>query len=103
MHNELPIACNLDAPSFAARAAEIAALGRDALVAAEQDGPRALLRFAAGPGIRERVERFVAGEAACCAFLTMAVAEHDDEVILRVDAPTGAEAVVGELVAAFEA
>ena len=102
MPEELPIACSLDAAGLAAREAEMAALGRDALVSLERNGPRARLHFAAGAGIRERVERFLAAESACCAFLTMDIVDGDDEVILRIDAPVGAEPVLAEMVAAFE-
>jgi hypothetical protein len=102
MPNELPIACTLDAQDFASREVLMAELGRDALIDAIQDGPHALLRFAAGQGIRARVESFVAGESTCCAFLTMSVAQLGDEIELRIDAPADAELVLAEMVAAFE-
>jgi hypothetical protein len=103
MPHDLPIACTLDAADFAARERLMADLGRDALIAAEQTGRRAVLRFSAGIGIRNRnrVDSFVAGESQCCAFLTMHVSETADEVALTIDAPDGAEPVLAELVAAF--
>ena len=101
MPHDLPIACTLDAADFAGRERLMADLGRDALVAAEQTGPRAVLRFSAGTGIRDRVDSFVAGESRCCAFLTMHVSETADEVALTIDAPDDAELVLAELVAAF--
>ena len=101
MIQHLPVACTLNATDFAQREALIAQLARDALFSATQHGARAELRFAAGNGIRERVEAFTAGERACCAFLTMHVAERDNEIALTIDAPADAEPALTELVAAF--
>jgi hypothetical protein len=102
MPAELPIACSLSASELPDRMTEMAELGRDALLDARVDGARAQLRFAAGEGVRERVARFVEAESRCCAFLSFALAEAPDEVVLRIDAPAGAEGVLAELVAAFE-
>lgn len=64
----------------AALAARQMLLERQSLVPAEairhltplrNDGTRAELRFAAGAGVRERVDAIVAAESDCCAFLTM--------------------------------
>ena len=101
MTNELPIACSLGAGDLTHRLDEIAALGRDALLDSDLDGTRATLRFAAGPGIDERLARIVAAESECCAFLTMAVREDGDELVLAIDAPEGAELVLEELVDGF--
>jgi hypothetical protein len=101
MSTELPIACSLTAAELTVRRAQIAELGRDAPVAAHVDGRRAALRFGDEPGVRERVERFAAAEAECCAFLTMHIDETEGEVRLSIDAPEGAEPVLAELVAAF--
>jgi hypothetical protein len=98
---ELPIACSLSANEFARRGDEIADLGRAALIGARRHGAQAELRFAAGHGVRERVEAFVAAESSCCAFLTMRIVDEPDVVRLSIDAPAGAEVVLGELVEAF--
>lgn len=98
---ELPIACSLDAADLSARLAQIADLGRDALLGARRDGAHARLRFAAGPGIRPRVEAIVAAESRCCPFLAMRVDEPPGEVVLTIDAPEDAELVLAELVDAF--
>jgi hypothetical protein len=99
---ELPIACSLSAPEFARREAEIAELGRAALLATRQNGAHAELRFAPADGLRERVEQFVAAESACCPFLAMRIADEPDAVVLTIDAPADAELVLGELLAAFK-
>jgi hypothetical protein len=101
MPTDLPIACSLSATELPARLAQISELGRDALVDARTDGTRAELRFAAGPGVRERLAEIVAAESACCAFLTMAVGETPEELVLTIEAPEGAELVLAELVDAF--
>jgi hypothetical protein len=100
MPTELPIACSLSATELPARLALMAELGRDA-AGVELSGTRATLPFAAGPGVRERVERFVVAESACCAFLAMQVRDEPDAVVLDVSAPDDAELVLKELVDAF--
>jgi hypothetical protein len=98
MPDELPIACSLTAAQLPARLAALAALGSEALCDARQDGTAAELRFAAGVGVRERLEAVVAAELQCCAFLTMRVS---DALVLTITAPEGGEAVLAELVDAF--
>jgi hypothetical protein len=97
----LPIACSLDATELPLRLAEMRDLGRAALIEARTDATRAELRFAAGAGVRDRVEAVVAAESRCCAFLDMAVTDESDTVVLTIDAPEGAELVLTELVDAF--
>lgn len=101
MPDEPPIACSLSATELPVRKAEMAELGRDALVEAHVEGTHAELRFTAGTGVRERVERIVAAESRCCAFLTLRVDDAPDEVRLTIDAPQDAEPVLAELVEAF--
>ena len=95
---ELPIACTLDGPALAERLAEIRAVGHEALIAAEPGG---VVRFHATPEVRERLERIVAAEAECCAFLDFELSQTDDELRLTIAAPEGAELVRTELVTAF--
>ncbi len=99
MPTELPIACSLSAAELPARLAQMAELGRDALVDVELSGTHATLRFAAGA--RERVTSVVAVESACCAFLAMQVSDEPDGVVLDITAPEDAELVLHELVDAF--
>ena len=101
MPTELPIACSLSATELPARLAQMAELGRDALADVELRGTHATLRFAAGPGVRERVTSVVAAESACCAFLAMQVRDEPDAVVLDITAPEDAELVLHELVDAF--
>ena len=101
MTAELPIACSLTAGDLNHRLAEIAGMGRDGLLEAELVGADATLRFADRPGIRERLDRIVAAESECCAFLTMGVRAEGDVLTLTISAPAGAELAVQELVDAF--
>jgi hypothetical protein len=101
MPTEPPIACSLNATELPQRLAEMAALGRAALIDARTGPTRAELRFAAGAGVGERVEAIVLAESQCCAFLRMAVTQESDTVLLTIEAPEGAELVLAELVDAF--
>jgi hypothetical protein len=100
MPTALPIACTLSATELPERLGLMAELGRDA-AGVELSGTRATLRFAAGPAVRERVERFVVVESACCAFLSMQVRDEPGTVVLDISAPDDAEPVLKELVDAF--
>jgi predicted transcriptional regulator len=101
MTADLPIACTLSGSELRLRRAHIAALGHDALVAARVEGTRADLRFATAAGVRKRVERFVAAERRCCAFMTFTVEEAPGEVVVTIDVPEDATGVLHELVAVF--
>jgi hypothetical protein len=95
---DLPIACSLDAPALERRLADIRAFGRDAFLAAEPGG---VLRFRATPETRRRLERIIAAEAECCAFLSLELREQRGELRLTISAPEDAEPVVAGLVEAF--
>jgi hypothetical protein len=101
VQSELPIACSLNAADLAGRLAEIAALGRDALIDSHVSGSAAVLRFAAGDRVRARVTAIADAEARCCAFLTLRVSDEPDLVILRIDGPEDSEPIVRELADAF--
>ncbi len=101
MSAELPIACSLNATDLPARLAEITTLGRDALIDVLRAPARAELRFAAGDGIRDRLEAIVQAEDQCCAFLNMELRDQPDQVVLLITAPPEADLVLGDLVDAF--
>jgi hypothetical protein len=95
---DLPLACSLDAPALEERLAEMRALGREAVLGVQPDGE---LRFRATPAVRERLERILAAEAECCAFLRFDLRERDGELRLAIGAPEGAEPVAAGLVETF--
>jgi hypothetical protein len=93
-----PIACTLRPDERLTRLAEIEELGRDALIAAGDDGT---LRFRNDPAIRVRLATIVAAEASCCPFLDLELTEHGAELQLAICAPADGEPVARELAAAF--
>lgn len=95
------MACSLSATELPRRLLEIANVGRAALLAARTGGTSAELRFAAGSGVRQRVEAIVAAESECCAFLAMRVDDEPDVVVLTIAACQGAELVLADFVDAF--
>ena len=101
MPTELPIACSLSALNMSKRLAEMSAIGRSAMLDLETSGRSARLRFRHGPGVLPRLEAIVAAEAECCAFLAMRLRIEPDAIELDIDSPAGAEAILGEMVAAF--
>jgi hypothetical protein len=102
MPTDLPIACSLSAAEQSSRLTEISAIGGAALLSVETTGRHATLRFRAGRPTRERLVAIVAAEAKCCAFLEMELREETEAIELIIDAPSGAESVLAELVDAFD-
>lgn len=101
MTADVPIACTLTAADVPERLAQIAELGADTLISAEQTGTHAVLLFRSGAATDQRLAVVVAAEATCCAFLTMRLNVEDDSIALTIDGPPEAEPVVRDLVAAF--
>jgi hypothetical protein len=97
----LPIACTLSAADLRARGEELRALGGDGLLDATEQEGRAVLRFRPDASIRERVERVVAAESECCAFLEFALVHSDDATVLTISAPNGGAEIVHELAGAL--
>lgn len=74
----------------------------DRLTSHHWDGPRgAVLTFPADA--TPLVTRFVRDESACCSFFDFDVDAGEQQVILRVEAPVGAEPMLRQLVSAFVA
>jgi hypothetical protein len=67
MTESLPIACSLDATALSDRLDEIASLWHDALLDIDRAPATAVLRFAAGAGVRDRVVAIADAESRCCA------------------------------------
>ncbi|MBA3746454.1 MAG: hypothetical protein H0W96_03055 [Solirubrobacterales bacterium] len=101
MSNDVPMMCSLSAGDLRVRLAEMADLGRTALQTTRIEPLQAQLRFAAGAGVRDRVDAIVVAEAQCCSFLEMRATAEPDTVVLTIDARAGAEVVLAGLVDAF--
>jgi hypothetical protein len=99
----LPIACALGAGDFEARQAELARLGRRSLVSIERpaDGP-IVLAFKGDSETRAELERIIAAEAECCAFLELGL-RSGEPLELTIDGPDDARPVIEDLVNAFAA
>jgi hypothetical protein len=98
-----PIACTLDPAQMKQRGDDLRALGRAGLTAVERGERRVTLRFRPDPAIRERVERIVAAESRCCAFLDFRLADEEDATVVTIVAPEGGEPVVHGLADLFAA
>ncbi len=96
-----PIACSLGAAEMADRLATVAAIGQRSLVAVEGSAAAPRLRFRADPETRAELERFVAAEQRCCAFLDLSLRESGGQLELKIGSPAAGAPVVEELVAAF--
>jgi hypothetical protein len=103
MPADLPIACSLNARELPERLRQMADLGRDALLDTRIENGCAQLRFAAGAGVRARVDVIVAAESECCAFLAMRVSDEPDAIVLTIQAPNDAAPMLVQLVDAFGA
>lgn len=76
-------------------------LGDEALVETRRADSRADLRFAAGAGVRERLETIVVQEARCCPFLETRLSESAGVITLHVTALAGAEEALSKITGAF--
>ncbi len=96
-----PIACSLTGDELPRRLAEIRALGTKALISAERDEVRAVLRFRDGAEVRTELERIVVAESTCCAFLRFELRDEPAATVLTIAAPPDGEPVLQQLVDAF--
>jgi hypothetical protein len=101
MDDKNTIACSLGAGELEERMAEIAAVGAGALIAHVVDDRRHVLRFRSGGDTRERLERIVAAEAECCAFLDLSLREERDEIVLSISAAGDGFVMATDLANAF--
>lgn len=99
---ELPIACSLGAGDLKTRQAELSALGRRSLISIERRGGKPVLKFSANPATKVELERIVAAERECCAFLTLSISDRDPLELL-IDGPADASLVIDELLESFAA
>src|SRR3954454_16059946 len=95
MTDHQPIACTLTPGDRDARVTKMAALG-GALLGAEHEDGRAVLRFRADAATRARLAALVAAEALCCPFLDL-----DLELTLSIAGPPEAAPLVEDMAAAF--
>lgn len=98
---DLPLACSLRTGELASRQAELVDIGRRSLVAVSRvEGSPVVLDFKPDAETRADLERIVAAEAECCAFLEMTIT-YGDPLQLIIDGPYDAGPIVDELVGAI--
>jgi hypothetical protein len=98
---EIPIACTLDRTQMRRRGEDIRALGRAALTTVERGAHHVVLRFRPRPELREQVERLVAAESECCAFLGFTIAHERDATVVTIVSPPDGAPVMHELADRF--
>lgn len=103
MAEPLPIACSLDAESYATRLAAIRAVGERSLLGFKphDDGVGIDLYFFDEGDIHRGLREVIQAEAKCCAFLEMNVEVEDGKLRLSISGPADAEPVVRDLVQSF--
>ncbi len=94
-----PIACTLPGPQLRERLVAIAQLAKRSLLSHVQDG--ATLRLQYTPGVADELERLVALERECCAFLDFELVRTRDATHLAITAPADATEFAPVLLAHF--
>jgi hypothetical protein len=97
--SETPIACTLNIGDYKERLAKIAALTRDALRSFERD--ELTLRLTYDAAAADRVREMVSRERACCAFLTLALHEEGEKIVVTISAPEEARVAAETLFEQF--
>lgn len=98
-HRPAAIACSLTAAAYRKRVADTGQVARDALLERQPINGGTRLSFDDTPGVRERLEAFVAAESECCPFLRMNLRTGDLRLVLEVTGPELAAAIIEELFA----
>lgn len=93
------IACTLSGPDLQGRLSAIAELARRALLGHERQGPTLRLHY--DLGVAAELEKLVAQERVCCAFLDFELACRADAVHLDITVPAQAAEFVDTLLAHF--
>jgi hypothetical protein len=103
MAEPIPIACSLDADSYASRLAAVRDIGEIALIRTQDhdDGVGADVFFRDGGEIRRLLREVVEAEAECCAFLDIELDTEPNMLRLSISGPADAAPVIRDLVESF--
>lgn len=96
-----PIACSLDAGNLKDRLAWIGQLNARSLIGSQRGDLSLVLDYA--PDAIGNVREMVAGEQACCAFLSFAIDERADRVRVTIITPESAREAAEALFESFAA
>jgi hypothetical protein len=97
----LPMACSLESGDLQRRIRAIESIGGAWLRSLELSDGRAVLRFE--PAARDALADIVAAEAECCPVLGLSMSDEPDGLVLTVEAPADAAAVLVDYVSRFRA
>lgn len=85
--SELPLSCTLDASDGPSRLQRWQNLHLVAIPVAQLTSGELEVRYQAGPGVLAELQKLVASERVCFAFVSWAVTEENGQPVLRVTAP----------------
>ena len=88
------LACSLTGGEMADRQSELRAIFAGRVTHAAREGSALRLELRDSPGLRERLGRFVELERACCPFLDLAVERDAGRLVVRIDGPPEAAALI---------
>lgn len=98
---DLPIACSLSADNQRVRLGELRTIGRRSLLSITRaERAPVALDFRSDAATKADLERIVAAEAQCCAFLDIRLRDGD-RLRLTIDGPQDAAPIIDEMVGAF--
>ncbi len=100
---ELPVACTLGASDGPARLQRWQHLHQIAALTAQLTNGELEVRYQPGPEVLAELQRLVAEEQVCCAFVSWAVTEDSGQPVLRVTAPAGSPQDIEPIAAMFTA
>ena len=84
-------ACSLDARQKADRAEAWGRLRREALLHVRDDGVVVTSTWRRSADVQRRLDALIEAESACCSFIDFQLEERADTLVLRANAPAGAE------------
>ena len=89
-----PVACSLSGAEMADRQGELRAILGGRVTHAVRRGNAVRLELPDSPGLDERLARVVELERACCPFLDLAVERDAGRLVVRIEGPPEATAVI---------
>jgi hypothetical protein len=89
-----PIACSLSGGEMAERQVELRQIFSGRVAHRSREGNALRIELHDSPRTRERLARVVELERACCPFLDIDLGRHEERLVLRIDGPPDAAAVI---------
>lgn len=99
--DELPVACTLDASDGPSRLQRWQNLHLVAIPVAQLTNGELEVRYQSGPGVLAELQKLVASERVCGAFVSWVVTEENGQPVLRVTAPPDSPQDIEPIAAMF--